>query len=208
MTDYSRWILGTSACLTLWWFGFTPQWLVIKIWRSIAAVLGIFLGPVVALLRGSPDEEELLTLKASMRNVTRDYDQLATIVQEYFTVRDPASEQRFRDFLAAKAARSHAGLELVLDWLLTAFKILTPFLIFLIAVKSFSSQAANTSSERPVPSQRLTRAALTAASEQDMTSEQFTKAPAVSGQQVHHLRAQGGVRKPVRSLSKSNLSAG
>ena len=67
MTDYSRWILGTSACLTLWWFGFTPQWLVLKIWRSIAAVLGIFLGPVVALLRGSPDEEELLTLKASMR---------------------------------------------------------------------------------------------------------------------------------------------
>lgn len=66
--------------------------------------------------------------------------------------------------------------------------------IFLIAVKSFSSQAANTLSERPAPSQRLTRAALTAASEQDMSSEQFTKAPAVSGQQVHHLRAQGGVR--------------
>lgn len=79
MTDYSRWILGTSACLTLWWFGFTPQWLVLKIWRSIAAVLGIFLGPVVALLRGSPDEEELLTLKASMRNVTRDYDQVGSL---------------------------------------------------------------------------------------------------------------------------------
>ena len=76
MTDYSRWLLGTGACLTLWWFGFTPQWLVLKIWRSIAAVLGIFLGPVVALLRGSPNEEELVTLKASMRNITRDYDQV------------------------------------------------------------------------------------------------------------------------------------
>ena len=104
--------------------------------------------------------------------------------------------------------------------------------IFLIAVKSFSSHAATTSSERPVQPPRLTRAALTAASEQDMSSEQSPKAPAVSGQQVHHLRAQGGVRcaavqaslpttsllayshstcicrKPVRSLSKSNLSAG
>ena len=79
MTDYSRWLLGTGACLTLWWFGFTPQWLVLKIWRSIAAVLSIFLGPVVALLRGSPDEEELLTLKASMRNITRDYDQVGSL---------------------------------------------------------------------------------------------------------------------------------
>ena len=79
MTDYSRWLLGTGACLTLWWFGFTPQWLILKIWRTIAAVLGIFLGPVIALLRGSPDEEELLTLKASMRNVTRDYDQVGSL---------------------------------------------------------------------------------------------------------------------------------
>ena len=79
MTAYSRWLLGTGACVTLWWFGFTPQWLVLKIWRSIAAVLGIFLGPVVALLRGSPDEEELLTLKASMRNITRDYDQVGSL---------------------------------------------------------------------------------------------------------------------------------
>ena len=104
--------------------------------------------------------------------------------------------------------------------------------IFLIAVKSFSSHTASTSSERPIEPQRLTRAALTAASEQDVSSEQSPKGPAVSGQQVHHLRAQGGVRcaavqahlptinllayshcmctcrKPVRSLSKSNLSAG
>ena len=104
--------------------------------------------------------------------------------------------------------------------------------IFLIAVKSFSSHAASTPSEQPLQPQRLTRAALTAASEQDMTSEQVAKAPAVSGQQVHHLRAQGGVRcaavqanlptmslpvyshciftcrKPVRSLSKSNFQQG
>ena len=86
MTDYSRWLLGTGACLTLWWFGFTPQWLVLKIWRSIAAVLGIFLGPVVALLRGSPDGEELLTLRASMRNITRDYDQVGSLAPRYNVV--------------------------------------------------------------------------------------------------------------------------
>ncbi|KAK9817857.1 hypothetical protein WJX72_003270 [[Myrmecia] bisecta] len=82
-----------------------------------------------------------------MRNVTTDYDQLASIVQEFF--RQPQSldmlnasaitEAQFRAFLMHKASRSFPALENSLDWVLCIYKIAFPFMIFLIILKISSS---------------------------------------------------------------------
>ncbi|PRW20410.1 Heat shock 83-1 [Chlorella sorokiniana] len=76
-------------------------------------------------------------LRAAMLNVTADYDQLAHLVAEFLeqpTV-DPAVREQFLQFLAVRATRSYPRLESALDWLLSIYKFVFPFLIISMVAK-------------------------------------------------------------------------
>ncbi|KAL3147020.1 Heat shock protein 90-5, chloroplastic [Trebouxia sp. C0009 RCD-2024] len=111
------------------YFGYTPFWL----YRTVATI--IFTGFGAVIPAGPQDDG---SLKEAMRNVTRDYEQLATIVQEFFatnSILDPQAEQRFQQFLTQKATRSYPRLEGLLDSLLLLYKIAWPFVVMTTAVK-------------------------------------------------------------------------
>ncbi|CAL8464561.1 g4096 [Coccomyxa elongata] len=87
------------------------------------------------------------SLNAAIRNVTGDFDQLADIVKDFFSQRDPEAEERFRLFLEEKAHRSHAKLERALDWLLAIYKVALPILICMLMARGSNGKDDDT--ERP-----------------------------------------------------------
>lgn len=127
------WGLGAIVLL---YFGYTPLWL----YRTIIAILFTGFGAVIP---AGPQSDG--SLRESMRNVTRDYDQLATLVQEFFvtnSILDPSTEDRFQQFLSQKASRSYPKLEGLLDFFLFLYKIAWPFVVMTTAVKLMGKKDA------------------------------------------------------------------
>jgi hypothetical protein len=87
---------------------------------------------------------ETNTLKASILNVTTDFNELSLLLQEFFKTSgaDHSLENTFKEFLDDKAVRSHAHFEKIIDWVLTLFKIVFPFLAISILSK-WSSHKGN-----------------------------------------------------------------
>lgn len=129
--------IGTGfGIVLLLYFGFTPLWL----YRTIVAILFSGFGAVVP---SAPQDNG--SLREAMRNVTRDYDQLATLVQEFFStnsILEPQTEERFQQFLSQKANRSYPKLEGLLDFLLFLYKIAWPFVVMSTAVKFMGKKEA------------------------------------------------------------------
>lgn len=126
---------GLGAILLLY-FGYTPLWL----YRTIVTILFSGFGAVIP---SAPQSDG--SLREAMRNVTKDYDQLATIVQEFFvtnSILDPQTEERFQQFLSQKATRSYPKLEGLLDFLLFLYKIAWPFVVMTTAVKLMGKKEA------------------------------------------------------------------
>ena len=92
-------------------------------------------GLVFTSLRVKPPAPH--TLKASILNVTADFNELALLLQDFMhsPAVDPSVEASFRHFLADRATRSHPGLENILDWVLALYKFAFPFLIISLLAK-------------------------------------------------------------------------
>ncbi|KAK9802560.1 hypothetical protein WJX73_003100 [Symbiochloris irregularis] len=80
------------------------------------------------------------SLRAAVRNVTTDYDQLATLLQDFFRQQshlrqDNSTEVAFREFLGHRASKSRPALEQGLDWILAFYKFIWPVLLVFLVTK-------------------------------------------------------------------------
>lgn len=77
------------------------------------------------------------SLKASILNVTNDFSELTHLLGEFFkTYKDPHVEAGFKQFLAERAVSSYPQVESILDWLLSLYKFVFPFLLISFFGKS------------------------------------------------------------------------
>ncbi|KFM24018.1 Heat shock protein 83-1 [Auxenochlorella protothecoides] len=117
---------GIATCIALLLAVFwAPLW-VYDLAGSVVRLAGGFLVTNVRQ-QGFP----VNPIKASIRNVTMDFDELSNLITEFLQgpAVDPAVQLSFQDFLA------HPHLEFSLDWLLTTYKFVFPFLIISMVAK-------------------------------------------------------------------------
>lgn len=70
------------------------------------------------------------SLKAAFANVTADYDQLTTLLEDFFErMADNTTETLLREYLLVKSSRKHKSLERMFDWLLGVYWFILPFLM-------------------------------------------------------------------------------
>uniref|UniRef100_A0A1D2ADT0 Uncharacterized protein n=1 Tax=Auxenochlorella protothecoides TaxID=3075 RepID=A0A1D2ADT0_AUXPR len=123
---------GIATCIALLLAVFwAPLW-VYDLAGSVVRLAGGFLVTNVRQ-QGFP----VNPIKASIRNVTMDFDELSNLITEFLQgpAVDPAVQLSFQDFLSRRAALAHPHLEFSLDWLLTTYKFVFPFLIISMVAK-------------------------------------------------------------------------
>lgn len=77
------------------------------------------------------------SLRGSMQNVTTDYNRLALLVEDFFETAyvDPSAKAAFEQYLALQASKTIASLEKTLDWVLTFYKFIFPFVVISLLAK-------------------------------------------------------------------------
>jgi hypothetical protein len=128
-------------------FGVTP-------WRLIHFAYQapcFMLSPFIAVGPAAPG-----TLKAAVQNVTTDFSELSSIIQDFLhsPAVDPSVETAFRAYLAQRAQRSHRGLESALDWLLAVYKFAFPFVVLSLITKVTASATKDRQHERDMHASR------------------------------------------------------
>lgn len=130
------------------------------VWRAGSPVLryvfGLLSSGLGALFGSSGSATaDPTSLRAAIRNVTTDYDQLSTLVQEFFRQtsqlrQDDTSEALFRDFLGQRATRSRPSLEQALDWILALYKVVWPVLVVFLVSKLNSGKSRLEDGDMPL----------------------------------------------------------
>lgn len=98
-------------------------------WRMVCILVSKLPALLLKSLQVSSPPPPAGSLKAAILNVTNDFSDLSSLIQEFIVTRsnDSNLETAFREFLDEKKAHSLRSLESSLDMLLTVYKIAFPF---------------------------------------------------------------------------------
>lgn len=93
------------------------------------------------------------SLKAAFANVTADYDQLTSLLEDFFErMADNTTETLLRDYLLIKASRKHKILERFFDWMLSVYWFVLPFVLVYAGAMMFGGGGSSKSDEHRIGS--------------------------------------------------------
>ena len=106
-------------------------------WSTTGAVVTNILSS--GLLVGPTDNPDCL--RALVRNVTTDMDQLITVFEEFLETQENSGDLKasFRTYLGQRASSSFVSVERTLDSILWVYKLLLPFLLISLLSNAFGS---------------------------------------------------------------------
>jgi len=93
------------------------------------------------------------SLKAAFANVTADYDQLTSLLEDFFErMADNTTETLLRDYLLVKSSRKHKFLERFFDWMLGVYWFILPFLLVYVGAMVLGGSGAGKSDDHRIAS--------------------------------------------------------
>lgn len=106
-----------------------------------------FMGVASSFTNLSPAQDPR-SLKAAFANVTADYDQLTSLLEDFFErMPDNTTETLLREYLLIKSSRKHKFLERFFDWMLSVYRFLLPFLLVYLATLVFGGGGGTSKSD-------------------------------------------------------------
>lgn len=128
----SRLLVWTSVLTVLVMFGQPSIALSKQIISGAFRIPGLLFQSLIHFHHVEPD-----SLRGAMHNVTTDYNRLALLVEDFFETAyaDPSAKAAFEHYLALHASKTIASLEKTLDWVLTIYKFLFPFVVISLLAK-------------------------------------------------------------------------
>jgi hypothetical protein len=143
----SRLLLWTGVLALVFMFGQPSILLSKQIIGGIFRIPGVLFQSLIHFHHVEPD-----SLRGAMHNVTTDYHRLALLVEEFFETAygDPSAKAAFEQYLALHASKTIASLEKILDWVLTFYKFLFPFVVISLLTKLSPSKGIQQTDSRKI----------------------------------------------------------